>query len=550
MKYSLKTTTRWSSLVLAMGIASIPVNQAQAAIYWPGGTDDTTTDTDYETGYNEAQDDCRLTPIGCGVKIYPMTKEQGYGETEPNDHILNADGLLLGRFYHGNTLGEFDEDWFYVVTDRPNQKLSVYFLADAGNFTDTAGWVIQIRDLNGNIIAAFDSSTGGGDTGDGTDTGTGGTPDTGTGGTPDTPANVSPVDSAKITEVTLGKIGTYYISVKSQDAAGALRGYNIAANLQNTGQLTPNPGDNFFDTETEPNDTFQQADILRSNVIMSGVFDRTLVKSWVPPKPAEYETAYFYKLCDPTNLNTIPAGNTDCSCDLAASPFPPNPNFNPLNPHSIFDIDPSTSGIQLPADPAYDPNYQCPAATDLTDPNDPHYCNYTKSQIDSIPLPLNVPVDAANPPLGWFSNYELSSTDSCYAQQVQKAGTGTDSGQWTGTFVYDPDVYVYHSDGNEQLRLQICVNTTCEFSKVHVRVKRTETGQVVGSTLPIMEGPIEPGQTVDLGASLAGDYYIEFTAEPVDGPAIDGETGEEDVIDLTGAYDLLLMGTKFSTTSP
>jgi hypothetical protein len=537
VKYSLKTTTRWSSLVLAMGVAGIPAHQAQAAIYWPGGTDDTTsTDTDYNTGYNEAQDDCRLTPIGCGVKIYPMTKDQGYGETEPNDHIRNADGLLLGRFYHANTLGEFDEDWYYVVTDKPNQKLTVYFLADAGNFVDTAGWVIQVRDLNGNVIAAFDSQTvaaGGEDPGD----------------NPDTPASVSPVDSAKITEVTLGNIGTYYISVKSQtDAAGTLRGYNIAANLKNTGQITPNPGDNFFDTETEPNDTFKEADILRSNVIMSGVFDRTLIKTWVPPKPAEYETAYFYKLCDPTNLNTIPAGNDSCSCDLTASPFPPNPNFNPQNPHSIFDIDQATAGIQLPADLNYDPNFQCPAATDLTDPNDPHYCNFTKSQIDSIPLPLNVPVDAANPPLGWSANYQLSVGDSCYAQQVQKAGTGTDSGQWTGTFGYNPDVYVYHSDGNEQLRLQICVRSECEFSKVHVRVRRMESGQVVGSSTAIMEGPLEPGQTVDLGAALAGDYYIEFTPEPTGN--IDTDTGEEDVTDLTGPYDLLLMGTRFSTTAP
>jgi predicted ABC-type transport system involved in lysophospholipase L1 biosynthesis ATPase subunit len=63
-----------------------------------------------------------------------------------------------------------------------------------------------------------------------------------------------------------------------------------------------------------------------------------------------------------------------------------------------------------------------------------------------------------------------------------------------------------------------------------------------------MEGPLEPGQTVDLGAALAGDYYIEFTPEPTGN--IDTDTGEEDVTDLTGPYDLLLMGTRFSTTAP
>ena len=91
-----------------------------------------------------------------------MIKDQGYGETEPNDHIINADGLLLGRFYHANSFDQFDEDWYYITTDKKNQKLTVHFLGDSGNYADTTGWVIRIRDLKGNVIAAFDSSTTGG----------------------------------------------------------------------------------------------------------------------------------------------------------------------------------------------------------------------------------------------------------------------------------------------------------------------------------------------------------------------------------------------------
>ncbi|WP_293652478.1 hypothetical protein [Thiolapillus sp.] len=47
MKNSLKKTARWSALAVAMGIASIPAFQAQAAIYWPGGTGDKNKDTDF-----------------------------------------------------------------------------------------------------------------------------------------------------------------------------------------------------------------------------------------------------------------------------------------------------------------------------------------------------------------------------------------------------------------------------------------------------------------------------------------------------------------------
>lgn len=467
MKNSLKTTARWSTLALAMGIMSIPAFQAQAAINWPGGTGDKNKNVEFQEGWDDGQQDCRDAPQPCGVKIYPMTKKVGYGETEPNDHILNADGLLLGQFYHANSLGTFDEDWYHVVTDKPSQKLTVYFLGDEGAFNETAGWVIQVRDLNGNIIAAFDTTTaGGGDDGDDGDGGDGG--DDGNAPTTDT----SPVDAAKITEVTLGKLGTYYISVKPKaggtatpaagdggnGGAGSLRGYNIAVNLEDTGQITANPDENRFDTETEPNNDKTHADPLRSNVAMTGVFNRTLIKRIEVETPAQTEYVYLYKGCDTRDPNTVPTGQTDCTCDITNDPVTPD--------------NPNTAPNQSPADACESKAIVTPAET-----------------------------------------------------------------KYVGIFAYDTDTYVYHSEGNEQLRIQICTRTSCEFEKVHLRVNKDNTSIV------LMEGPIEPGQTIDLGAALQGDYYFEFTAEET---GVISDTGDSEVSELLGPYDLLLMSTKFS----
>ena len=452
VKNSLKKTVRWSTLAMAMGTMSIAAFQAQAAIFWPGGTGNTNGDQDYQDGYDAGTQDCRDAPIACGVKIYPMIKEQGYGETEPNDHILNADGLLLGQFYHGNTLGEYDEDWFYVTTDKPSQKLTLYFLADPGNFENTVGWVIKVRDLNGNIIASFDS-----DNGLGGDGGGGSTPPA-----DDSPPDAkSPVDSAKVVEVALGKTGTYYISVASKNNGGDFRGYNIAARLENTGQVTANPDENRFDTETEPNNDKNHADPLRSNVPMVGVFNRTLVKRIEVEKPGTTEVRYFYRNCDLNNIATIPVGKADCECDLTS--IDANGDIAPPNPNTTS---------QAPED-------ACEART-ITIPGETKY---------------------------------------------------------VGIFAYDTDTYVYHSEGNEQLRIQICTRTDCQFDRVHLRVNKDHTSIV------LMEGPIEPGQTIDLGAALEGDYYFEFTAEET---GVISDTGDSVVDELLGPYDLLLMSTKYS----
>ncbi len=462
----LAKSLRNSLLVMAMGSMALSGFSAQGAIFWPGGgSGGNDKEADFQRGYDDGQQDCRTTPLGCGVRLGDMIRDQGYGETEPNDHIINADGLLLGQFYHANSLDQHDEDWYYITTDRKNQKLTVYFLGDSGDYADTTGWVIRIRDLKGNVIAAFDSATAGAGIESGPAEGG---------------SETSPVEAAKITEVTLGKIGSYYISVKSKDDAGRLRGYNIGATLKDTGQVTADYEDAPFDTETEPNDEEKEADVLRSNVAMVGVFDRTLIKyDWVTT-PAKTEYRYFYRLCDPANPNTVPPGKTDCSCDITKTPLDA-PNVNMPPPGGFPDPIPNDYCETTPGDPACDRVAACEA----------------------------------------------------------KAFTTPAETEKRGIFHYDEDVYVYHSEGDEQLRVQICTRTECEFDRVHLRIHKD------GTSIVLMDGPIEPGQVIDMGAALAGDYYFVFSPEET---GVDSDTGDPEVEDLVGPYDILLMSTRLSPT--
>jgi len=289
------------------------------------------------------------------------------------------------------------------------------------------------------------------------------------------------VDSARITEVTLGKTGTYYISVASRENGGDFRGYNIAARLEDTGQVTANPDANRFDTETEPNNDADHADPLRSNVAMVGMFGRTLVKKTKITTPATTEYQYLYKGCSAPELSD-PASpwyefnGSSCDCDVTKDPL-------------------------------------------LGDPLDPIH-----------PDPSDVDPPGGNP----VPNNQRDNPDfACYAHAVVTPAET----EWVGIFNYDTDVYTYTSEGNEQLRIQICTRTECQFEKVHLKVNRGDT-QVI-----LMDGPIEPGQVIDLGASLPGEYFFTFTAEKT---GIISDTGDPEVIDLVGPYDVLLMSTKMS----
>ena len=161
---SLSKTARWSALAMAMGILSTISLNAEAAVNWPGvkpDPDNPEPSKDYEDGYAKGKKDCVRDPIGCEVMLEDVVANPGWGETEPNDHINSADYLKQGIFYKGNSLDAFDKDWYFVETDKPNQNLVVSFMGDQADYTNTAGWIINIHDSNGNVIASFDSTSSG-----------------------------------------------------------------------------------------------------------------------------------------------------------------------------------------------------------------------------------------------------------------------------------------------------------------------------------------------------------------------------------------------------
>ncbi|WP_456407340.1 hypothetical protein [Thiolapillus sp.] len=317
MKNSLNKTARWSALVVTMGVMSLVSAQSQAAINWPGGTGDPNKKSkNYKKGYKQGQQDCVKNPKDCRVLLEDVVANPGWGETEPNDHMAVADRLKLNRFYKGNSLDRFDQDWYYVGTTKPNQNLIINFLGDQVDYTTTDGWIVEVRDRNGNVIASFDSTTSGGGNvyrnGDNEEDAV----------DPSEPILAkTPLSNAKIMLTTLGNAGRYYISVKSNDDAGTQRAYHISAMISESDQISPNPDTNFFDTETEINDTQEMADPLRSNVHMFGTFGRKMVKWFVPP---EDNVEWVYPGCDPADIQSIldhaPPGQGDCSCDVENTP--------------------------------------------------------------------------------------------------------------------------------------------------------------------------------------------------------------------------------------
>ena len=144
----------------------------------------------------------------------------------------------------------------------------------------------------------------------------------------------------------------------------------------------------------------------------------------------------------------------------------------------------------------------------------------------------NNPVDPEN------TNPEATDQTPAGACEAKEVTTPAKT-EWRGIFQYDEDVYVYHSKGNEQLRVQVCTRTECEFDRVHLRINKG------GTSIVLLDGPIEPGQFIDMGAAQPGDYYFVFSPEET---GVDSETGDPEVEDLVGPYDILLMSTKLSPT--
>ncbi len=304
--------------LVALILASL---SAQAGVNWPvGGGGQGDQSKQYKEGYQKGKSDCRKAPIDCQVNLEDVMALQGWGETEPNDSPSQADYLKPGVFYAGNTLDGSDQDWYFVDTSESNTNLVVSFIGDQNNYTDTAGWVIEIRDGLGNLLAAFDSEA----TGNGNVTRSENDP---------VELPKEPVTQARYLIHTLGNAGRYYVVVRANDTGvGVDRAYHIAAMLADSRLVAPNPDTNFHDVETEPNDDQMHADAVRSNVPMFGAFGRRMVKIEIPPQPPETQINYYYVGCDPTRVVTMPAGQDDCTCDLTSIDpttgdiAPPNPN--------------------------------------------------------------------------------------------------------------------------------------------------------------------------------------------------------------------------------
>jgi len=299
---SLTKTARWSALAVAMGFLTTFSLPGITAVNWPGMDGDEENpkpSKDYTRGYNKGQNDCVGSPIDCGVYLEDVVANPGWGETEPNDHINSADYLKAGIFYKGNSLDKFDKDWYFVETDKPNQNLVVSFMGDQADYTNTAGWLITVHDTHGNVIASFDSTSSG--TGNVTRN-----------ADDEVKLAKTPMSLAKVLVHTLGNAGRYYISVTSNEEAGAERAYHIAAMISASDQIAPNPDTNFHDAETEVNDTQEEADPLRSNVHMFGTFGRKWVRFFVA---AEDNVEYFVQGCDPLDISSIPVGQDNCNCD-------------------------------------------------------------------------------------------------------------------------------------------------------------------------------------------------------------------------------------------
>ena len=154
----------------------------------------------------------------------------------------------------------------------------------------------------------------------------------------------------------------------------------------------------------------------------------------------------------------------------------------------------------------------------------------------------------------------LGSTTNMFAY-FDKSAVG---GSAIGAFNFDSDWFVYSSGGNEILNLRMCSRESCgrseqsevltdEFARIWHLTVSNASGQV------LLEGPIQPGQSINAALTFAGDYYVHF------GPEATGEvvcaTGDaiadcpanqivNVVYDASGAYNFTVIGTDLSPTAP
>lgn len=214
----------------------------------------------YDTGYAvgvsdgttagraEAVAECQDDPPGCGITLDTLVPAAAYGETEYNDNMVSADPLIGDTSFWGQSSSASDQDWFYLITDRPNKILTVLFSVperDPGT-SDAGGWRISVRDAFGNLHAQFN-----------TDYLTG-----------------NPNGDDQIAyPLTLGFAGTYYVVVEPVTLTGDW--YQVTVTLRDSGLNTPNFLIGAYDAEREFNDRPQDANRITSGVTVYGLINLT-----------------------------------------------------------------------------------------------------------------------------------------------------------------------------------------------------------------------------------------------------------------------------------
>lgn len=209
-------------------------------------------DIGYDLGYKQGFGrglkagvaECVADPRGCGIALNIDQPAGDYGETEPNDNMATADLLAVGEPFRGQSLAQQDQDWFKINIPGDNRALMVNFaLADiaAGNLS---GWTLSVRDAFGNTFTEVDT------------------------GFMAVANTLEGVDY----RLTLGRSGVYYIVLRPSLTGPNPQQYLLTATLNPTPTL-PDDGVpvGFFDAESEPNDTYQEADRITKGIAMYGL---------------------------------------------------------------------------------------------------------------------------------------------------------------------------------------------------------------------------------------------------------------------------------------
>lgn len=206
----------------------------------------------YDQGVSDGSDLgvrlCLQDPSACGITLGSVLGQGGYGEIEPNDNIVSANPLVGGVKFFGQTYGPEDEDWYYLVTSRPNQIAAIHFSVPGRDpeTSDVSDWIVEVMDAAGNRYASFQTDFLAGNAGG---------------------------DDEINYPVTIGLVGTYYLVVKPASDVVSGDPYVVAVTLRDSDLTSVPLVVNFFDSEVEPNDWPTDANPIATGVTMYGLIN-------------------------------------------------------------------------------------------------------------------------------------------------------------------------------------------------------------------------------------------------------------------------------------